>query len=88
MVSKKLIIKNESGLHARPASILAKEASLCKCNVIIKTDSKEIVVKSVLNIMSAVIKKGMEIELICDGEDEVKSLETLTELIEEGFGEL
>ncbi len=88
MVSKKILIKNESGLHARPASILAKEASKCKCDVLIQTETKKIVVKSVLNIMSAVIKKGAEIELICDGEDEVESLEKLTQLIEEGFGEL
>lgn len=88
MVSKIILIQNESGLHARPASILSKEASLCKCNVIIKTPNKEIVAKSVLNIMSAVIKKGMEIELICDGEGEEESLEKISALIEGGFGEL
>ncbi len=88
MVSKKILIKNESGLHARPASILAKEASQCKCEVIINTDTKRVVVKSVLNIMSAVIKKGAEIELVCDGEDEVASLQKLSQLIEDGFGEI
>ncbi len=88
MVSKKLIIKNESGLHARPASILSKEASQCKCDVTIIVGTKTVAIKSVLNIMSAVIKKGMEIELVCNGEDEVESLERLCDLIEEGFGEL
>ncbi len=88
MVSKKILIRNESGLHARPASILAKESSLCPCNVLINTGTRTVVAKSVLNIMSAIIKKGTEIELICDGEDEVASLEKLSALIEEGFGEL
>ncbi len=88
MVSKKILIRNQSGLHARPASILAKEASLCSCDVLINTGTKTVVAKSILNIMSAVIKKGTEIELICEGEDEVASLERLSSLIEEGFGEL
>ncbi len=88
MVSKKILIRNESGLHARPASVLAKEASKCTCDVRIDTGTKVIVAKSILNIMSAVIKKGTEIELICDGEDEVESLQKLSDLIEGGFGEL
>ncbi len=88
MVSRKLVVKNQSGLHARPASVLAKEASLCPCNVTIVMGEKVIVAKSVLNIMSAVIKKGTEIELVCDGENEEASLEKLCALIDEGFGEL
>ncbi len=88
MVSKKILIQNASGLHARPASILAKEASQCKCDVTINVGTKIVAVKSVLNIMAAVIKKGTEIELVCEGEDEVASLEKLSALIEEGFGEL
>ncbi len=88
MVSKKLIIKNEAGLHARPASVLAREATLCDCDVMIKVGEKTIVVKSVLNIMAAVIKKGAEIELVCDGPDEVTSLERLSALIESGLGDI
>ena len=33
MVSQKIVIKNASGLHARPAGVLAKEAGKCKSNV-------------------------------------------------------
>ena len=29
MVSQKIVIKNASGLHARPAGVLAKEAGKC-----------------------------------------------------------
>ncbi|MDO4306667.1 MAG: HPr family phosphocarrier protein [Eubacteriales bacterium] len=87
MVSKKIVVKNESGLHARPAGILAKEAGKCRSNVLIKVGDRTIVAKSILNIMAAAIKCGTEIELCCDGENEETDLAKLAELIESGLGE-
>lgn len=58
MVSQKITIKNPSGLHARPASILAQAAGKCSSNVIIVYGEKRIQVKSILNIMAAAIKCG------------------------------
>ncbi len=87
MVSRKLTVVNASGLHARPASILAQAAGKCKSNVIIQVDEKQVQVKSILNIMAAAIRCGTEIELICDGETENEDLETLARLIESGLGE-
>lgn len=87
MVSKKLTISNPSGLHARPASVLAAVAGHCKSNVTMKAGDKIIQVKSILNIMAAAIKCGTEVELCCDGDTENEDLETLTKLIESGLGE-
>lgn len=87
MVSQKVTIKNPSGLHARPASILAQAAGKCKSNVIIVNGSKQIQAKSILNIMAAAIKCGTEIELCCDGESEQEDLKKLVQLIESGLGE-
>ena len=84
MVSKKLIIKNPSGLHARPAGVLAQAAGKCRSNVIIHYGDKTIQVKSILNIMAAAIKSGSEIELECTGEEDLKKL---AELIESSLGE-
>lgn len=87
MVSKKITIKNPSGLHARPASILAQAAGKCKSDVVIHYGTKIIQVKSILNIMAAAIKSGSEIELECSGETEENDLKTLADLIESGLGE-
>lgn len=87
MVSKKLIIKNPSGLHARPAGVLAKEAGKCRSDVIIHYNEKNIQAKSILNIMAAAIKSGSEIELECSGETENEDLLKLADLIEGGLGE-
>ena len=87
MVSQKVVVKNKSGLHARPAAVLAKAAGKLSSNVIIVTGDRRIVVKSVLNIMSAAIKCGTEIEVQCEGENEQEDLKTIVDLIESGLGE-
>lgn len=87
MVSQKLVVKNKSGLHARPAGVLAKEAGKCKSNVTIQVGERTIQCKSVLNIMAAGMKCGTEIELRCDGEDEENDLKKIAALIESGLGE-
>ncbi len=87
MVTKKITVLNPSGLHARPASVLAQAAGKCESDVIIKVDEKIIQVKSILNIMTAAIKCGTEIELCCDGATEEQDLNTIAALIESGLGE-
>lgn len=87
MVSTKLTITNASGIHARPAGILAKAASRCESEVTIRVGEKTVLVKSILNLMAAAIKCGTEIELICDGPTEEADLEDLTKLIKSGLGE-
>ncbi|OLA70922.1 MAG: PTS beta-glucoside transporter subunit IIABC [Roseburia sp. CAG:197_41_10] len=87
MVSQKIVIKNASGLHARPAGVLAKEAGKCKSNVTMVVGDRTVTVKSILNIMVAGIKCGTEVEVRCDGENEEADLKTLVDLIESGLGE-
>lgn len=87
MVSKKFTVKNKSGLHARPAAVMAKAAGKCRSEVIIKYGDRIIQAKSILNIMAAAIQSGSEIEVQCTGETEAEDLKTLGELIESGLGE-
>ena len=87
MLSKVLKITNPSGLHLRPAGVLSQTAMKFKCDVMLELGDKKIVAKSVLNVMAAGIKSGDEITLICDGDDEVSAMETLTQAIESGLGE-
>lgn len=88
MVNKELTVVNPSGLHLRPAGVLAQNAMKCKCDVRIEYGEKKINAKSVLNVMAAGIKAGAKINLICDGEDEEAALETISQAIESGLGEM
>ncbi len=87
METKKVILKNESGLHARPASELAKIASKYQCTINLIVNGKIINAKSILNIMSAGIKTSSEIEIKCDGEDEKKALLEIEKAFKNNFGE-
>ena len=89
MVSETVKIKNPTGLHLRPAGILCKAATKFQSHVAIRTaDGTEVNAKSVLSVLSACIKTGDVITMICDGSDETEALEDLRQVIQEGLGEL
>ncbi|RCW62464.1 MULTISPECIES: HPr family phosphocarrier protein [Halanaerobium] len=81
-VEKKLIINNETGLHARPASQFVKKAGQFEAKVEILMEDKEVNAKSIMGIMSLGIGKGDEITLKADGKDAEAAIEGLTEFIE------
>lgn len=88
MVSKKVRIKNPTGLHLRPAGIFCQEAMKYQSRVTFRYgDSGTANAKSVLSVLGACVRSGDEIELVCDGEDEQAALEALVLLIDDGFGE-
>ena len=87
MLSRKITIKNPSGLHLRPAGVLSQTAMKFKSDIIIEYGEKKIVAKSVLNVMAAGIKSGTEVNSIVDGEDEEEAMNTFVEAIESGLGE-
>lgn len=87
MVSQKVKIINESGAHARPASILAKAAMKCTSEIVIKVGERNVNPKSIINLMAAAIKCGTEVEIECSGENEKEDLKTLVDLIKDGLGE-
>ena len=87
MVSQKVVIKNPTGLHLRPAGILCKEAMQFKSLITFKFRENTANAKSVLSVLGACVKCGDEIEFVCEGEDEAEALKTLVEAVENGLGE-
>jgi phosphocarrier protein len=87
MVSQKITVVNKSGLHARPASELAKVCSKCHSDIVILVGEKRINPKSILILMAAAIRCGTEILVECTGETEKEDLNVIVEAIESGLGE-
>ena len=86
MVSEKLVIVNDEGLHMRPAGALVKAASSFKnCNITIIYNGKRTDAKSVMSVMLAGVNCGAQIVLECDGENEQQALDTLSEMIRSAF---
>ncbi len=87
MVSQKVTVVNEQGLHMRPAGVFAKEMTKFKSQVTLDIAGKRINAKSVMLIIAACIKCGTEMTIECEGEDETEALAKAVELVESGLGE-
>lgn len=87
MVKRKVVIKNPLGLHLRPASQLCEEALKYTSKISFTHLHTTANAKSVLSVLGAGIKMNNEIEVICDGPDEVIALDTICRLIQEGLGD-
>ena len=88
MVSQKVVIKNPTGLHLRPAGVLCKEAMKYKSVVTFRFRETTANAKSVLSVLGACVKSGDEIEMMCEGEDEEEALKGMIQAVETGLGEM
>lgn len=87
MIKKKITIKNEAGLHARPAAALVKLASKFDADFNIHMYGYTVNGKSILGVMTLAADQGTELEIEFEGDDEEEAAEAITELFENGFGE-
>ena len=70
MVSKEVVISNQVGLHARPATFFIQKANEYKCSIWVEKDERRVNAKSLLGVLSLGIVKGTPITIIADGSDE------------------
>lgn len=71
---KKIIIKNKSGLHARPAAIFVQIANKYDSEVIIKKGKLEVNGKSIMGILMLAAGKGSQVILKIDGDDAERAM--------------
>ena len=76
----KYVIKDEQGIHARPAGMFVKEAAAFSSKVTISKDGKE-----VDGVMGLGVKKDQEIVLRADGDDEDAAIEKLSAFLQENL---
>lgn len=65
-------IKDEIGIHARPAGNIVKLLKDTKSNVTIECKGKSVDAKKIFGLLSLAAKKNDEIKIKIDGEDEEK----------------
>ncbi len=85
MISREVTIKNNVGLHARPATFFIQKANAYRSSIWVEREARRVNAKSLLGVLSLGIVKGMTITLIADGTDEQDALSGLQELIDTGF---
>ena len=81
MIAKEVTVKNSSGLHARPATLLVKKASSFKSDVSIEYNGKKANVKSLIGVLSLAVTKDALIKVVASGDDEALAVEEIVKLV-------
>jgi len=81
VVKKQLIVKNKSGLHARPAALFVQVANKFDSRITVKRDSEEVNGKSIMGILMLGAEKDSIIIIEADGEDAQAAVEELEKII-------
>lgn len=90
MKTREVVVINPTGLHARPASEFVKKAASFTSSVKVKNlaTGKEVNAKSIVMLLTLALSKGTRMQITTEGADEELAIDTLTALIEGGFGEV
>lgn len=92
MYKKETVIKNATGLHARPAAEFIKAAKMFQSKLTIqRTDgsvAKSTNAKSMVTLLTLALACGERVEISGDGPDEVEAVDALVSLVDSGFGEV
>ena len=87
MISRDVTIKNNVGLHARPATFFIQKANSYRSSIWVEREDRRVNAKSLVGVLSLGSVKGTTITLIADGADETEALDGLAALIDTGFNE-
>ncbi len=82
-----LVVSNRFGIHARPAALLVKTASMFKADVTIEKGDMKVSGKSIMGLMTLEAGFGCTVRIVAAGEDAVKTLEAIRKLFEQKFFE-
>lgn len=81
MVEQNVVVRLETGLHARPAARFVQEANQYQSDIYIVKGNKKVNAKSIMGVMSLAVSQGTEITIIADGSDEEKAVEALVKIV-------
>ena len=87
MYDKDVVVQNQVGLHARPATFFIQKANEFKSSIWIEKEERRVNAKSLLGVLSLGILGGATIRIIADGADEEEAVESLVKLVLSGFSE-
>ena len=81
VVKKDIVIKNKTGLHARPAALFVQVANKYESDITIVKDDQEVNGKSIMGILMLAAEKGAEVTIIAEGDDAEAAVEELSEIL-------
>nr|WP_263313726.1 phosphocarrier protein HPr [Mammaliicoccus sp. Marseille-Q6498] len=81
MEQNSYVIIDETGIHARPATMLVQTASKFDSDVQLEYNAKKVNLKSIMGVMSLGVGKDAEITIYAEGSDEKEAIEAITEIL-------
>ena len=87
MCVKEVMVQNQVGLHARPATFFIQKANEFKSSIWVEKEERRVNAKSLLGVLSRGIVGGTSIRIIADGSDEQEAVDSLVDLVKSGFAE-
>ena len=90
MTSIRLVIRNPSGLHARPAALFVRTAGQFGSKVTVANPAAgkgPVDAKSILSVLTLGVSSGTEIEVVAEGDDAEAAIAAIREAVENGLGE-
>ncbi len=87
MMEEKVTICNQLGMHARAAAVFAKTAGTFPCEVEVIKDHMQVNGKSIMELLTLAASQGSEITIRASGPEEHSAIQSLSSLVNQGFGE-
>lgn len=87
MFIKEITVRNQVGLHARPATFFIQKANEYKSTIWISREERKVNAKSLLGVLSLGITKDTVVSVIAEGVDEEDAVNGLIQLISSNFEE-
>lgn len=87
MTSVTAIVRNELGVHARPAALFVQLASRFSSEIVLGKNGVEVNGKSIMGVMMLAAERGATLEIRAEGADEERAVAELAALVERGFEE-
>jgi phosphocarrier protein HPr len=82
MQEKTFTITSETGIHARPATLLVNKASQFNSEIELTYKQKKANLKSIMGVMSLGVPQGGEVLITIDGHDEEDAMAGIQEMLE------
>ena len=79
------VIKDELGIHARPAARLVQEANKFESKIVIACNGKECEIAKLFALMGLAVKHGDKVTITVDGSDEDSAYEVIKKYLEENL---
>ncbi len=84
---RSFVIVNTLGLHARAAAQLVQAANRYHSEIHVEKDGMQVNGKSIMGVLTLAAAKGTQITVTCNGDDADAAMQSLSALIQNGFGE-